>query len=256
MAPTIRTVDLVRSWLGQALRATGAAVVVPVAILVALSLTAIGGSGLGGLGALSQIVSGPGVPGSDVAVDDGDSEIGDAVTQLAASGPGGLAGAPGAVTPPGAVPGPGGGGDDAPSGSVPRRVATTAREEGATSTRPRPAVAEAVERRRHQSRPHPRRRASSRGLVRRSPTSRPEPRSGRRWRTPSTAWSRCAAGSAARSRLAASSRGCLPSRPRPRPPRPEAGSAARASKLARLPRWRHSGRSGGRRSPSRAPPAS
>jgi hypothetical protein len=119
MAPTIRTVDLVRSWLGQALRATGAAVVVPVAILVALSLTAIGGSGLGGLGALSQIVSGPRVPGSDVAVDDGDSEIGDAVTQLAASGPGGLAGAPGAVTPPGAVPGPDGGDDDAPSGSLP-----------------------------------------------------------------------------------------------------------------------------------------
>src|SRR5918995_3890318 len=64
MGPTIRTVDLVRSWLGQALRATGAAVLVPVATLVALSLTAIGGSGLGGLGALSQVVSGPSAAGS------------------------------------------------------------------------------------------------------------------------------------------------------------------------------------------------
>src|SRR5918992_732436 len=71
MPPTIRTMDLVRSWLGQALRATGAAVVVPVAILLALSLTAIGGSGLGGFGAISQVVSGPRAAGSDVAVDDG-----------------------------------------------------------------------------------------------------------------------------------------------------------------------------------------
>lgn len=77
--------DLVRSWLGQALRATGAAVVVPVAILVALSLTAIGGSGLGGLGALSQVISGPRAAGSDLTVDNGDTEIGDAVTQLAAA---------------------------------------------------------------------------------------------------------------------------------------------------------------------------
>ena len=118
MAPTIRTVDLVRSWLGQALRATGAAVVVPVAILVALSLSAIGGSGLGGLGALSQVVSGPRAPGSDVTVDDGDAEIGDAVTQLAAStGADDFAGAPGQI--PGAPPGSGPGGGDAPSGSLP-----------------------------------------------------------------------------------------------------------------------------------------
>jgi hypothetical protein len=112
-------VDLVRSWLGQALRATGAAVVVPVAILLALSLTAIGGSGLGGLGALSQIVSGPGAAGSDLAVDDGDAEIGEAVTQLAASG-GGPDGAPGVAPggPPG--PGPGGDGDDqTPPGTPP-----------------------------------------------------------------------------------------------------------------------------------------
>jgi hypothetical protein len=108
-------VDLVRSWLGQALRATGAAVVVPVAIVVALSLTAIGGSGLSGLGALSQVVSGPRAAGSDVAVDDGDSEIGSAVSQLAAGNAGAFA-APGApLTAPG--PGPGGGGGETPGGT-------------------------------------------------------------------------------------------------------------------------------------------
>jgi hypothetical protein len=118
MAPTIRTVDLVRSWLGQALRATGAAVVVPVAILVALSLTGIGGSGLGGLGALSQVVSGPRAAGSDVTLDNGDTEIGDAVTQLAARGTDGAAAAPLAGTGPGSVPGTGGGGQ-VPSGQLP-----------------------------------------------------------------------------------------------------------------------------------------
>ncbi len=109
--------DLVRSWLGQALRATGAAVVVPAAILVALSLTAIGGGGLGGVGALSQIVSGPQEAGSEVSVDDGDSEIGDALTQLAASGTGNLAEPQGTF--PGAGPAPGPGGGDVPAGGLP-----------------------------------------------------------------------------------------------------------------------------------------
>jgi hypothetical protein len=118
MAPTIRTVDLVRSWLGQALRATGAAVVVPVAILVALSLTAIGGSGLGGLGALSQVVSGPSAAGSDLSVDTGEAEIGDAVTQLAAADTPGDAGAPGGSTTPGTAPGSGGGGGQLPGGGT------------------------------------------------------------------------------------------------------------------------------------------
>ena len=90
--------------------------VVPVAILVALSLTAIGGSGLGGLGALSQIVSGPRAPGTDVTVDTGDAEIGDAVTQLAAAASDDLAGAPGTV--PGAQPLPGSGGGDTPGGPL------------------------------------------------------------------------------------------------------------------------------------------
>jgi hypothetical protein len=123
-------VDLVRSWLGQALRATGAAVVVPVAILVALSLTAIGGSGLGDLGALSQIVSGPRVAGSGVRVDDGGSEIADAVTQIAAtpatgsvpaggappaSDNGGDDGGPGGGTPPGGSPPP----SNPPGGGAP-----------------------------------------------------------------------------------------------------------------------------------------
>jgi hypothetical protein len=111
-------VDLVRSWLGQALRATGAAVVVPVAILVALSLTAIGGSGLGGLGSLSQVVSGPRAAGSDLTVDNGEAEIGDAVTQLAARGTD-AAGAPGSVPGGGFSPGTGGGGGQTPGGSLP-----------------------------------------------------------------------------------------------------------------------------------------
>lgn len=84
--------DLVRSWLGQALRATGAAIVVPAAILVALSVAAFGGGGLGGVGSLSQVVSGPRIPGSAVAGDDGASEITDAVSELASSDPAGGAG--------------------------------------------------------------------------------------------------------------------------------------------------------------------
>ena len=100
--------------MGQALRATGAAIVVPVAIIVALSLTAIGGSGLSGLGGLSQVVSGPRAAGSDLEVDDGDAEIGSAVTQLAAGGPGPVV-APGG---PNAPTGPGlGGGGETPGGS-------------------------------------------------------------------------------------------------------------------------------------------
>ena len=109
--------DLVRSWLGQALRATGAAVVVPVAILVALSLTAIGGSGLGGLGALSQVISGPRTAGSGLTVDTGETEIGDAVTQLAAAGAPPGAGIPG-TTPPGTSPGSDDGGGEVPGGDT------------------------------------------------------------------------------------------------------------------------------------------
>ena len=89
----------------------------PVAVLVALSLTALGGSGLGNLGSLSQIVSGPRVAGSGVDVDDGDTEIADAVTQLAASRLEGAAGTPGAGGDPGLAPGPGGG--QPPAGDSP-----------------------------------------------------------------------------------------------------------------------------------------
>lgn len=104
--------------MGQALRASGAAVVVPVAILVALSLSAIGGSGLGGLGGLGQVVSGPRAAGSDVTVDDGDTEIADAVSQLAARGTDGAATAPLTGTGAPSPIGPGGGGD-VPSGQLP-----------------------------------------------------------------------------------------------------------------------------------------
>ena len=124
--------DLVKSWLGQALRATGAAIVVPVAILAALSLAALGDEGgLGSLGSLSRIVSGPEVAGSDVSVDDGDSEIADAVTQLAASNPvssspgiGGSPTTPGGINDfSGTAPAPGGtvpgGGGSPPGGGQP-----------------------------------------------------------------------------------------------------------------------------------------
>jgi hypothetical protein len=113
-------VELVKSWLGQALRATGAAIVVPVAILAALSLTALGGGGLGDLGSLSQVVSGPQVAGSDVRVDDGGSEIDRAVTRLAAADepvPGAAPGGPGASGGGGGAP-PSGGGTD-PNGGAP-----------------------------------------------------------------------------------------------------------------------------------------
>lgn len=79
--------DLVRSWLGQALRATGAAVVIPVASLVALSLTGIGGAGLSGFGGLSQIVSGPEAAGNARVTGGSDAQIGEAVQQLAAVEP-------------------------------------------------------------------------------------------------------------------------------------------------------------------------
>ena len=74
------------SWLGQALRATGAAIVVPVAVLLALALSGVGGAGLGGLGALGQIVEGPDIAGTNVG-DDSDDEISEAVEELAAAGP-------------------------------------------------------------------------------------------------------------------------------------------------------------------------
>ena len=112
--------DLVKSWLGQTLRATGAAVVIPAAILAAVALTAIGGAGLGDLGSLSQVVGGPRAAGSDVSVDDGGEEIGDALTQLAAADTGVPGGAGPAPTAPGLPDG--GGGDDggtAPRGSLP-----------------------------------------------------------------------------------------------------------------------------------------
>ena len=94
--------------------------VVPVAILVALSLTAVGGSGLSGLGGLSQVISGPRAAGSDLTIDDSDAEIGDAVTQLAATTPGPAgAGVPGTTAPGAQGPlGPGGGGQG-PDGTFP-----------------------------------------------------------------------------------------------------------------------------------------
>lgn len=119
--------DLVKSWLGQALRATGAAIVVPLAVLVALSVSALGGGGVGGLGGLSQILSGPEVAGSAARGGDGESEIGRAVGQLADRSPAD-ADIPGAGSVPGTGGGAdgggggddtGGGGGDAPGGRAP-----------------------------------------------------------------------------------------------------------------------------------------
>jgi hypothetical protein len=100
MAPYHKHVDLVRSWLGQAFRATGAAVAVPVAIVLALGVAALGAGGLGGAGSLAQIVSGPDVPGGEVfGLDGGDGEISDAVTELARADGGGGSAEPPAVRP-------------------------------------------------------------------------------------------------------------------------------------------------------------
>ncbi|HEX2016807.1 MAG TPA: hypothetical protein VGN69_08940 [Solirubrobacteraceae bacterium] len=50
-----------RTWLRQSLLASGAITLIPVGVLLALALTAVGG-GLGGLGSLDELVSGPTLP--------------------------------------------------------------------------------------------------------------------------------------------------------------------------------------------------
>jgi len=57
--------DLVGAWLRQLLRAGTAAAIVPVALLAALLVIALGSGGLGGLGSLGQLVAGPAVPEID-----------------------------------------------------------------------------------------------------------------------------------------------------------------------------------------------
>jgi hypothetical protein len=61
------------------------------------------------------VISGPGAAGSDLTVDNGDTEIGDAVTQLAAADTAAESGSPGTTTP-GTSQGPGDGGGEVPGG--------------------------------------------------------------------------------------------------------------------------------------------
>jgi hypothetical protein len=52
---------LARTWIGQLFRASGAALLMPGTLIAALAVLAIGG-GFGGLSALGQALSGPGIP--------------------------------------------------------------------------------------------------------------------------------------------------------------------------------------------------
>lgn len=59
--------DLVGAWLRQLLRAGTAAAIVPVALVAALLVVALGSGGFGGLGSLGELVAGPSVPEFDTA---------------------------------------------------------------------------------------------------------------------------------------------------------------------------------------------
>jgi hypothetical protein len=56
---------MVRTWVRQALRASGVAILVPAAVAVALALSAAGGGG--SLGSLGQVLNGPAVPPAEAA---------------------------------------------------------------------------------------------------------------------------------------------------------------------------------------------
>jgi len=58
--------DLMRAWLR---RSVGAALSIPIGILLAAGLVAAVGGGLGGLSSLSQIAAGPALPGAGTAID-------------------------------------------------------------------------------------------------------------------------------------------------------------------------------------------
>ncbi|HWH43306.1 MAG TPA: hypothetical protein VNT32_01110 [Thermoleophilaceae bacterium] len=75
---------LVRSWIRGASTALGFSVALPAAILVAAAGVAVGGGGLGSLGSIGQLVTGPRAP------DAGIGAIGGALAADPASLPGGL----------------------------------------------------------------------------------------------------------------------------------------------------------------------
>jgi hypothetical protein len=56
---------VVRTWLGQALRASGVAILVPLAIVAAIALSVVGGGG--NARSLGQVLNGPAVPPAEAA---------------------------------------------------------------------------------------------------------------------------------------------------------------------------------------------
>lgn len=54
--------DLVSAWRRQLLRASGAVLIVPLAVVMAVAAVGVGGGGFGGAASLGQLVSGPAAP--------------------------------------------------------------------------------------------------------------------------------------------------------------------------------------------------
>lgn len=109
--------DLVGAWLRQLLRAGTAAAIVPVALVAALLVVALGSGGFGGLGSLGELVAGPSVPELDTA---GSSAAEDA--RVARVAPGGSDRA--SVRPSASAPRAGGGGAAATAPSLQARPGT------------------------------------------------------------------------------------------------------------------------------------
>jgi hypothetical protein len=120
--------DVMRAWLRRSL---GAALSIPIGIVLAAGLVAAVGGGLGGLSSLSQIAAGPALPGAGTAIDSNpalaDSGLaaspatGGAGSSAAAGAPdaaggGRLSSASGGGSGAGAVGDGGGGGGGAPTG--------------------------------------------------------------------------------------------------------------------------------------------
>lgn len=121
------------------LGATGASLLAPVVLLLTAAAVAVSGGGLGGLGSLGQLTSGPELPDTGLASssfeDSGSAEIvgaqvgesvGPAATSLPGSGGELLAGSPGvgAGGLPGIPPTDGGGAEPVPPTSAPPAVTT------------------------------------------------------------------------------------------------------------------------------------
>ena len=109
--------DLMRAWLR---RSVGAALSIPIGIVLAAGLVAAVGGGLGGLSSLSQIAAGPALPGAGTAID---SNPALADSGLAASPATGVAGSSAAADDPDAAGGgrlsrASGGGSGAGAGAV------------------------------------------------------------------------------------------------------------------------------------------